>query len=356
MTMRVIKNNQIIRVNQWQLSIVSNFYDSFNSRSIANLTNKVNAMFPSPMLSIPAALLIYVACVNASAQDHPKQTKFEQYKTALEEAFNPLFDKSQLSGGDAYCSLLFHVNEDGGIKQVQAKECDLTGAWQQSIINAAAKLKISGKLPPPDTWEKFGIQEVIFFRSNERGTTVNPPIGKPIQSIVPTILPPKATTSWSDSTESNEKSKISPPEKKIPNNGDQIKRELRESETYQGTPTLKEKLLAEAKKAGGASQNCPTGAPRLDIDATASYLARSDNISFEIAREIESFTTKKSLKSEAVEAFNYLVGISNDLKKWGDSNRVLGACGTKSIIERISKENAARNELFKQFRTLLSPN
>jgi hypothetical protein len=279
--------------------------------------------------------------VSIFAQNQPPPSASDLYREALNATFKPLFDKSLIFGRDDNCSLLFHVNEDGVISQVQVKDCDVTGAWQQSIISAATRLKSSGYLPPPNRWEKFGVQEVIFFRSPNNGTTANPPIGKLVTSIVPVDLP-RATTSVEDNLNNNLRN--------------QIKRDLLKDETFQGDPVLKERLLAEAKKSGGTAKDCPAGAPRLNIDSVVTYLTRSEKISREIAGSIEDFTNKKSLKSEAIDLFNRSIKASNELKFWGDSNQVLGACGSKSIVSQISSTNAAKNKLLDQFRALLSQN
>jgi hypothetical protein len=294
------------------------------------------------LLKILFFALTASSSLNIFAQNQPSPSAFDLYKEALNATFTPLFDKSLIFGRNDYCSLLFHVNEDGVISQVQVKDCDVTGAWQQSIISAATRLKSSGYLPPPNRWEKFGVQEVIFFRSPNNGTTANPPIDKPVTSIVPVDLP-RATTSVEDNLNNN-------------NLRNQIKSDLLKDETFQGDPVLKERLLAEAKKSGGTAQDCPAGAPRLNIDSVVTYLTRSEKISREIASGIEDFTNKKSLKSEAIDLFNRSIKASNELKFWGDSNQVLGACGRKSIVSQISATNAAKNKLLDQFRSLLTQN
>ena len=131
-------------------------------------------------------LVIYVTTLGVSyGQTVSLTSTSEQYRKSLQETFAPYFDKSISNGVDGYCSLNFHVNEDGAIKDIKVKECNIAGLWEQSLLKSAGLVKERHTLPKPDYLTNPGIQEVIFFRSQNKGTTANPPISAAVPSVVP---------------------------------------------------------------------------------------------------------------------------------------------------------------------------
>lgn len=134
----------------------------------------------------------------------------------------------------------------------------------------------------------------------------------------------------------------------------EILKELNASNKYDGDALSQDQLLKTAKSKISKSDPCAGAKIRLNASNAAIYIAEADNISKSTAVAIEAYTNKKIEKDEAIKIFNSLVSSANNLKHWGDANEVLGACGPKTIVDRIAKSNSSKNYLFDQFRILLT--
>ena len=152
------------------------------------MSKNIQILLKSLMKSI--GLVIYVTTLGVSyGQTVSLTSSSEQYRKSLQNTFSPYLDKSISNGMDSYCSMNFHVDEDGAINDIKVKECNLTGPWEQSLFKAAGLVKERHRLPKPEYWANPGIQEVIFFKSQDKGTTANPPISPIVPSVVPSNIP-----------------------------------------------------------------------------------------------------------------------------------------------------------------------
>lgn len=282
------------------------------------------------------------------AQAEEISTLHEKYRAQLQQIFEPYFDKNFNSGSTAYCSLNFIVNEDGAIKSVSANDCNLTGQWEQSILASASKVKEKENLPPPHKWNKFGVQEILFIRTNNKGTTANPPLTKLLPPPTPPSLAFSQHQNSPNAAENKAMSSIS--QQRV----NEIAAELKDSDNFKGESASSDQLIAEAKKYAGKVDSCPSGSRKLNVDAVPEYLAKSELINNQVAKSIETYTTKKITRSEAIDLHNTLVGKSNDLKFWADSNQVTNACGYRKLIEKISISHGSRSKLFQKFKELIN--
>lgn len=297
------------------------------------------------------AILTTLILIPAWANEQSKDDHLE-YKNALTKVFSSYLEFEGSVGENRNCSLLFTVDAQGLIKKIGAKSCDLSGTWELGLLTAVSQMREARTLPPSSQPSETNVREMIFFRS-DNGTTVSPPIREMVQPLkVPELpileaspgisrRPDKLSNSGNTSASSEE------------DRAQQIAEEMKNEQTFGGVKKSKDKLLSDARKQNAQTDNCPPDSPRLNIDAIPTYLARSEAISVEVAKTIEDFTGGKLLRYEAVDSFNRLVTRSNALIKWGRENRVTGACGTRSLVARVGKENAARRELFKQYKVLL---
>ena len=131
------------------------------------MSKNIQILLKSLMKSI--GLVIYVTTLGVSHGQTVSLTSIsEQYRKSLQNTFSPYLDKSISNGMDSYCSMNFHVDEDGAINDIKVKECNLTGPWEQSLFKAAGLVKERHRLPKPEYWANPGIQEVIFLEAKIR--------------------------------------------------------------------------------------------------------------------------------------------------------------------------------------------
>lgn len=286
------------------------------------------------------------------AQGYKTTPSFELYGESLQATFAPYFDQTQARGPDAGCALNFRVNEDGSIKSIEVEKCDLSGKWEQSILKAAEQIKEKQKMPPPYEWEKIGVQQVLFFRNKNNGTTANPPLLKLVESVVPLKIPSlKPSASFF----------AGPVEQKLvgqynPVNG---KHGLRsradnELEKYIGAPLQASTILLAADESIEELPNCAPINHRANLENYNTFIKRSSRINYEIVSSMEIYTSGKISHVEAIDFYNFVAIKSNRLKQWGERNKVLGVCARRSQLEKINKIIKIKEKLISLYGEVIS--
>lgn len=286
------------------------------------------------------------------AQGYKTTPSFELYGESLHATFTPYFDRTQVRGPNAYCSLNFHVNEDGGIKSIEAEQCDLSGKWEQSILKTALQIKEKQKLPPPYEWEKIGVQQVLFFRDENRGTTAKPPLLKIVKSVVPlNIQPIKPSASFfAGPVEQKLVSQYNPVDGK---HGSRSQEDT-EVEKYIAASLQASTILLAADENIEELPNCSPINHLVKLENYNTFIERSNRINYEIASSVEIYTSGKISHTEAVDFYNFAAKKSNELKQWGETNKVLGICAQRGQLEKINKIIKIKEKLISLYGNILS--
>jgi hypothetical protein len=128
----------------------------------------------------------------------------------------------------------------------------------------------------------------------------------------------------------------------------------RRKNVYQGQAQPASKSLQKAQEnARSDAQSCPQGSTMRKLEDVKEYITRQEELQGRIAVSIERFTSKAIEKNLAIDDFNKIIEVSNEIVLWGRGKVTDGACGSVSQTEIIGKAIGQTKYLINEYRSVL---